>query len=65
MLSPELFLELHNRDVAERERRHVWKPSQPKHPPGWRLALARWLRFAADRLVEPRQSASRAQRASG
>ena len=65
MLSPDLYLELYNLDVAERERRQVWEPSQPKHPPGWRLALARWLRVAADRLVEPRQPAKRAQRASG
>ena len=65
MNAPDLHLELHRLDAAERERRLRWEPSQPQHPPGWRLALADGLRSAADRLAEPRQPAERPQSASG
>lgn len=60
---PDLHLLLHRLDEAERARRRRWQPSEPHHPPGWRLLIADRLRVLADRLAEVPQPADRAQRA--
>lgn len=53
MYIPELHLELHRAELAERADRPRWSPRQPQHPPRWRLAMADGLRSAADRLASP------------